>query len=93
MLQLQYVPLRSNTQKAQAARMSVNPDTPSRTALLEVLFAPINGVLGLFSSTCRYSQRMTRLDYLSRLTDEQLARRGLRRDDIVRHVYRGGARG
>lgn len=62
----------------------------NRISLVEVLAAPIHGALALFSSSCRYSQRMKRIDYLNGLTDEQLAQRGLRRSDIVRHVYRAG---
>lgn len=31
--------------------------------------------------------RMRRIEALQRLTDEQLAAKGLRRDDIVRHVF------
>lgn len=33
------------------------------------------------------SSRMKRIEALNAMTDEQLAERGLKRDEIVRHVF------
>lgn len=60
--------------------------------LVDVLLAPVMGAYGLICSTARHNQRVHRVEYLNRLSDAQLAQRGLCRKDIVRHVYRGTAR-
>ncbi|MFD0979239.1 DUF1127 domain-containing protein [Tropicimonas aquimaris] len=73
--------------------MSVTTSDESRISFLEVLTAPIDGALALFSPSCRHSRRMKRIDFLNGLTNEQLAQRGLRRNDIVRHVYRTAHQG
>ncbi len=57
--------------------------------ILDVLMAPLRGALALIVSPARHSQRVHRVEYLNGLSDDQLARRGLKREDIVRHVYRG----
>lgn len=64
--------------------------------------APIAWPLGILSAIGRfftslflslsiaanYDARMLEIERLRRLSDEQLAEKGLKRDDIVRYVYR-----
>lgn len=46
---------------------------------------------GLFSGLVRIAEsntRLTQVEELQKLTDEELSAKGLRRENIVRHVYR-----
>ncbi len=53
---------------------------------------PIAGFFsGFFSALVRVAEsntRVTEVEKLQSLSDEELAAKGIRRDDIVRHVYR-----
>ncbi len=62
-------------------------------SLLGLIAAPFRAIgTGLMTLSERsIAVRMRQIDELNRLTDAELARRGLRRDDIVRHVFRGSA--
>ncbi len=65
---------------------------PGKTVnLLQALSAPLRGLWEMACAPARHNERMRRIEYLHGLSDAQLARRGLTRDDIVRHVY--GRRG
>jgi len=46
------------------------------------------GVLGFFVAVAEANPRMKAVQRLSEMSDEELAERGLKRDDIVRHVFR-----
>lgn len=48
-----------------------------------------NGLMAIASH--RAEAKMRQVHDLSNLTDAELAHRGLRRDDIYRHVFRGTA--
>ena len=60
-------------------------------SFLAAIGAPIaRGLNGFFAALIRIAEnnsRTTRLKALAAMTDEQLAMRGLRRQDLVRHVY------
>ncbi|WP_299935891.1 DUF1127 domain-containing protein [uncultured Pelagimonas sp.] len=53
---------------------------------------PLAGFFGnLFSALVRIAEsntRFTAVEKLQQLSDEELAAKGIRREDIVRHVYR-----
>lgn len=46
------------------------------------------GILDAVEAMQRNNARLRELERLNAMTDEQLAARGLRREDIVRHVFR-----
>ena len=47
-----------------------------------------NGVLNFLVSISTAQSRVRQIEFLCALTDEELAERGLSRQDIVRYVYR-----
>ncbi|MFV0359502.1 DUF1127 domain-containing protein [Tropicimonas sp.] len=66
-------------------------DIPARRRLAPIgslLAVPLHAAWRMLRATTRHNQRSCRADYLNRLSDEQLARRGLSRRDIPRHVFR-----
>lgn len=56
------------------------------------LFAPFSGLLNRIIDSMvsipEANMRMREVERLQAMTDEQLAKRGLRREDIARHVFR-----
>ena len=56
------------------------------------LFAPIRAFFSAFGRAmivaAENSSRMRRIEAFNAMTDEELAERGLKREDIVRHVFR-----
>lgn len=47
-----------------------------------------NGFLNTMSAAMEAHPRMRRVQALQAMSDEKLAERGLKREDIVRHVFR-----
>ena len=47
-----------------------------------------NGILNFLVSISTAQSRVRQIEFLCALTDEELAERGLSRQDIVRYVYR-----
>ena len=47
-----------------------------------------NGILNFLVSISAAQSRVRQIEFLCALTDEELAERGLSRQDIVRYVYR-----
>ncbi|SFK96314.1 DUF1127 domain-containing protein [Shimia haliotis] len=65
-------------------------DTTHSTApisLGKILTAPFRAIGRFFVAIMENNSRVQRVDALNAMTDEQLAERGLRREDIVRHVF------
>lgn len=57
------------------------------------LAGPFRRARGLIHAITRHNQRRQRLDRLNRLSDAQLAARGLSREDLARHCFRSVAPG
>lgn len=68
------------------ATQTTNIQTPAFS-----LFAPIRKFFALFGqamiTAAENSSRMRRIEALEAMTDEELAARGLKRENIVRHVF------
>ncbi|MGR3635323.1 MAG: DUF1127 domain-containing protein [Shimia sp.] len=65
-------------------------DTTHTTApisLGKIFAAPFQAIGRFFVAIMESNSRIQRVDALNAMTDEQLAARGLRREDIVRHVF------
>lgn len=56
-------------------------------SLGKIFAAPFNAIGRFFVAVMENNSRIKRVDALNALSDEQLAERGLRREDIVRHVF------
>ncbi len=54
-----------------------------------ILVAPLLGLWEIAFAPTRHSRRLDRIEALRRLSDAELATRGLKRGEILRHVYRG----
>ncbi|MBO9395769.1 MULTISPECIES: DUF1127 domain-containing protein [unclassified Shimia] len=65
-------------------------DTTSAAPLTlgKVLAAPFRAIGNGFVSLIENNSRIQQVDRLNALTDAQLAARGLKREDIVQHVFR-----
>ncbi|MEM1360347.1 MAG: DUF1127 domain-containing protein [Pseudomonadota bacterium] len=66
--------------------------TDTRIEKINAPFAPIarmlSGIAQGFLNIAESNARVREVEHLNRLSDTELARRGLRREDIVRHVFR-----
>ncbi|MBT0956421.1 DUF1127 domain-containing protein [Alphaproteobacteria bacterium KMM 3653] len=58
------------------------------TPLLSVLAVPFRAVGNFFMAVAEASSLHHRVEKLSALSDEELAAKGLAREDIVSHVFR-----
>lgn len=56
--------------------------------LLEVVVRPFIAIFGFFVRIAETHDRMDQIEHLQAMSDEKLSEMGLRREDIVRHVYR-----
>ncbi|WP_068313722.1 DUF1127 domain-containing protein [Aliiruegeria sabulilitoris] len=54
----------------------------------QVLLAPLRGLWEMMVAARRHEARLHAIGALSRLSDEELAARGMTRADILPHVYR-----
>ncbi|MBS8228760.1 DUF1127 domain-containing protein [Vannielia litorea] len=59
-----------------------------RPSLLARVGAGLDRALNVLVSMAEANPRMKAVTRLSELSDEELAARGLKREDIVRHVFR-----
>ena len=55
---------------------------------ISILSAPFRAIGRFYEHMMNSNPRARQAEFLMSLDDEQLAKRGLRREDIVRHVYR-----
>ncbi|MGO4914846.1 DUF1127 domain-containing protein [Pseudogemmobacter sp. W21_MBD1_M6] len=55
--------------------------------LAQVAAAPFRAFFGLMVQIAESNTRMRQVEFLNGLSDAQLAKRGLTRDGIVRHVF------
>lgn len=66
--------------------------TDTRIEKINAPFAPfvrmLSGIAQGFLSIAESNARVREVEHLNRLSDAELAHRGLRREDIVRHVFR-----
>lgn len=69
--------------------MALTDTTPSAAPLSlgAILAAPFRAIGNFMVAIMESNSRIQRVDALNAMSDEQLAERGLRREDIVRHVF------
>ena len=48
----------------------------------------VSGVWNFFITIAETNSRVKEVEHLNHLTDAELAKRGIKREDIVRHVFR-----
>ena len=68
--------------------MATIVDVPQGNRIGAGLNRVFNGVLNFLVSISTAQSRVRQIEFLCALTDEELAERGLSRQDIVRYVYR-----
>lgn len=66
----------------------VTDNTHIHTSFLQVLKAPFAAIFNAMVMVGEASSRSQETQFLYSLSDEDLAARGLKREDIVRHVFR-----
>ncbi|OSP55046.1 hypothetical protein [Pseudoruegeria sp. SK021] len=59
--------------------------------LIDLIAAPFKGLWNLLITMSESNYRVKEVSRLSGMTDEELAKRGLTREGIVRHVFRDQA--
>ena len=68
--------------------MATIVDVPQGNRIAAGLNSLFNGILNFLVSISTAQSRVRQIEFLCALTDEELAERGLSRQDIVRYVYR-----
>ena len=68
--------------------MATTVDVPQGNCIAAGLNRVFNGILNFLVSISTAQSRVRQIEFLCALTDEELAERGLSRQDIVRYVYR-----
>ena len=68
--------------------MAIIVDVPHGNSIAAGLNRVFNGILNFLVSISTAQSRVRQIEFLCALTDEELAERGLSRQDIVRYVYR-----
>jgi len=68
--------------------MATIVDVPQGNRIAAGLNLVFNGILNFLVSISTAQSRVRQIEFLCALTDEELAERGLSRQDIVRYVYR-----
>ena len=68
--------------------MATIVDVPQGNRIAAGLNCVFNGILNFLVSISTAQSRVRQIEFLCALTDEELAERGLSREDIVRYVYR-----
>jgi len=66
---------------------TLNGDLPFARKVLNLISSGIEGFANFMASTSVARSRMARVERLEAMSDEQLAKVGLRRENIVRHVF------
>ncbi len=69
------------------ANITVN--TEHTISLGRVFSAPFRAIGRFLVAIMENNTRVKQLEYLSSLSDEQLAAKGLKREEIVHHVFKG----
>ena len=59
----------------------------SEKSFLRPVTKLVNGFWNLLISMAENNSRMRKLEQLTAMTDAELAKKGLKRDEIVRHVF------
>ncbi len=62
-------------------------NSASQLSLGRIAAAPFRAVWNFLVAVGEANARVHRIEALQRLSDAELARRGIRREDIVRHVF------
>lgn len=57
------------------------------TSILQVLAKPFVAIGNALVAIAEANPRLRQLEYLANLTDAELADKGLKREDIVQHVF------
>ena len=68
--------------------MATIVDVPQGNRIAAGLNRVFNSILNFLVSISMAQSRVRQIEFLCALTDQELAQRGLTRQDIVRHVYR-----
>ncbi|MGB4719828.1 MAG: DUF1127 domain-containing protein [Planktomarina temperata] len=68
--------------------MATIVDVPQGNRIAAGLNRVLSGFLNFLVSISTAQSRVRQIEFLGALSDEELAQRGLTRQDIVRHVYR-----
>lgn len=68
--------------------MAVYSDVTSQNRFAAGASRAFEGAINFLVSISTSSSRARQIEALSRLSDAQLAERGMKREDIVRHVFR-----
>lgn len=63
---------------------NIQPSAPSLFPSIRSIFAKVGHALVVAGEN---SSRMKRIEFLRGLNDQELASKGLKREDIVRHVF------
>ena len=68
--------------------MATIVEVPQGNRITAGLHRVFNGILNFLVSISTAQSRVRQIEFLCALTDEELAERGLSRQDLVRYVYR-----
>lgn len=68
--------------------MAYTHETHTAPSLMAAMRRFFSNLSSSFSIAATANARLTRMERLNALTDEELAEIGLRREDIARHVFR-----
>ena len=66
---------------------TLSTNSVSALSLGRILSAPFRAVWSFLVAVGEANGRVHRVEALQRLSDAELARRGIKREDIVRHVF------
>lgn len=72
-----------------ATHSTATHDATLGGGLIRLLTAPVRGLWNFLIGIAESNAAMRRVERLSAMSDEALARRGLKREDIVREVFFG----
>lgn len=70
------------------AHVHTQSDNSVVHTLVEILVAPFKFLWNFLVGIAEANVRVKEINYLSSLTDEGLAKKGLKRNDIIQHVFR-----
>lgn len=66
---------------------TISTNSASQLSLGRIVSAPLRAVWDFLVAVGEANSRVYRIEALQRLSDAELARRGIRREDIIRHVF------
>lgn len=66
---------------------SIELQTGHRVSILQIIAKPFVALENALIAIAEANPRYRHLEALSNMTDEELAAKGLKREDIVRHVF------